>query len=248
MGIPVLSRKVGNWSQVKSAVFYDTPEEAISILESWKANPKEAYLYALSVHTEVVCLWNNKVLIQNYLQPILDSFGTVFDFVEIGSADYDTLCDPKKRGLLVEPLEHLTTNLCNLVECSAIYEGPEHIVPIYYTTEHHDWRRGCNKIVEPHPTVPYTHVKHVPTLSIGSLFQKYKIRYIDLLKISTEGYDAPILKALFPLLSKVKIYEIRVLMNELTKAHDKQEMIQLYSDKYSIEDTGSSLILKLKDK
>jgi hypothetical protein len=246
MGLPVLSKKVGNWARVKSAKFYDTKEEAVSMLKHWKDNPVDLYMYALEVHTEVVSLWNNKSLIQNYLQPILDAFGTVFDFVEIGSADYNTLCDPKKKGLLVEPLDHLAKNLTNIVECSAIYEGPEKIVPIYYTTDHHDWRRGCNKILEPHPTVPYTHVKHVPTLSMQALFEKYKIRYIDLLKISTEGYDAMILRAVLLLLSKVHVHSIHVLMNELTSQNDKHDILSLFSGSYEITDTGSHLLMSSK--
>ena len=239
MGRPVLSKKLGNWSLVKSAKFYDTLEDALVYFQTY--TEKDWYIYAKELQAEVLSLWNNKLLIETYLQPILDTFGTSFDFVELGSCDYDTLCDPKKKGLLVEPLEHCRKHLTNLVEPVAIYEGPEPYVQIFYTTDYHDWRRGCNKILEPHPTVPYAHTKYVPTLSWKALLQKYSIRYIDHLKITTEGYDSTILQAVLKTIeSGLLIRKITCLWNELVPKFD----LKCIPKEYRIQETSTFLYLE----
>jgi hypothetical protein len=244
MGRPVLSKKVGNWATLKTAIFYETLEDAVRLFQTM--TDEDWYSYAQMLQTEVLDSWTNKHLIQTYLQPILDSFGTAYDFVEIGSCDYDTLCDPLKKGLLVEPLDLVTKNLTNTVEAVAIYEGPEPFVPLYYTTHHHDWRRGCNKILEPHPSVPYTHVRYVPTMSWSYLLKKHKITYIDILKVTTEGYESILVPAIIQSIKQgLKIRKLYLLWNELV-SKSIQPLIDLESLGYTVFDTGTSLICERK--
>jgi hypothetical protein len=191
------------------------------------------------VQQEVLESWTNQHLIETYLQPVLDSFGKAFDFVEIGSCDYDTLCDPLKTGLLVEPLDVFTKNLTNTVERVALYEGPEPFVPIYYTTHYHDWKRGCNKILQPHPSVEPTHMRYVPTMSWQALVKKHKIRYIETLKITVEGYDSILLQAVLKTIQDgLYIHNIVCLWNELVPKCDLGPLKELYT----VIETGSHLI------
>lgn len=237
MGRPVLSKKVGNWASLKTALFYDTLDEAVHLIEMMSDD--EWYMYAKRLQAEVLESWTNQHLIETYLQPVLDSFGKTVDFVEIGSCDYNTLCDPHKVGIVVEPLDIFTKNLTNTIEHVAIYEGPEPFVPIYYTTHHQDWKRGCNKILEPHPSVEYTHVRYVPTLSWHSFVKKHNLRYIEVLKITTEGYDAVLLQAVLKTIQAgLRIQKVICLWNELVPKFDLTELCELYT----VVDTGSHLI------
>lgn len=237
MGRPVLSKRVGNWASVRGALFYETVDEAVHLLTTLTQDDWHAY--AKTLQTEVLCTWTNEILISRFLQPLLDSMGSVFDFIEIGSADYDTLCNPTQTGLLVEPLDFLTKNLSNQVDCVAVYEGPEPFVPLYYTTDYHDWRRGCNSILTPHPLVPHTHMKYVRTISWSALVQKHSVRYIDVLKLGTGAYDTILLDAVWTTI--VKGLRIRKIV--CTMPND-DSLLDRFGSLYTLQKTSTHVTLE----
>jgi len=141
-----------------------------------------------------------------------------YDFVEIGTSDFDTeieRCREYDRGLCVEPLlvylNRLPTkryvhkvlaavsNTDGWVDC---YYIPEEVIKSHNLPP---WLRGCNSIGKPHPTGCQillnanldlqTNIKttRVPMYSIKSLFEMFQVTSLSFLKLDTEGHDCTIL-------------------------------------------------------
>jgi len=143
--------------------------------------------------------------------------GGVYDYIEIGTSDFDTLVEvlPETyRGLSIEPIKEYLDKLPNLLNNNKInvaISDTEGEVTVYFVNpsniEEHNipqWVRGCNSINTPHPSterylkensLEHLYEKHkVETLSFRSLIQKYNISEIKLLKIDTEGHDFVIIR------------------------------------------------------
>lgn len=142
-----------------------------------------------------------------------------YDFVEIGTSDFNTLIQKAtdtEVGLSVEPMEEYLDRLpdrAGVTKVNAAVSDKRGSLQIYYIPDdvrrEHGlpaWMKGTNKIGEPHPTVmryltkhglPLTliHSKRVPVLSVAGLFRKYRVGSVGYLKIDTEGHDVVILRA-----------------------------------------------------
>lgn len=141
-----------------------------------------------------------------------------FDFIEIGTADFDTLIEEASatdRGLSIEPLGFYLNKLPNkpnVVKYQAAVTDTDGFMDIYYIEESKIveynlpwWVRGSNSVGKPHPfTVQeigeelynkLVTIDRVPTVSWKTLIEKYQIEKIKYLKIDTEGYDIVILNA-----------------------------------------------------
>lgn len=143
-----------------------------------------------------------------------------YDFVEIGTSDFDTLievADDSTIGLSIEPIQEYLDNLPNKknvtkVNAAISVDGTSNDVQIYYIppsvikeNEYHMFLRGCNKIGEYHPhqlnhpsikddLAKYVKCVNVKQITISQLYEGYDIRHIKFLKIDTEGYDCNILQ------------------------------------------------------
>jgi len=142
----------------------------------------------------------------------------LMDYVDIGTSDFETSLDvwqPGCRILLVEPLQHY---LCALDQrpgvfkmCAAISDYPGQCemfhVPHDVIKTHGlpDWVRGCNRMMEPHPTVvkllqnnslPVSIIQQQSAivLTFHQLCEMYSITQSQRVKIDTEGHDHVILK------------------------------------------------------
>ena len=139
-------------------------------------------------------------------------------FIEIGSADFNTLlCLDKNRweGIIVEPVTELIENLADvdhiIYETSAITDkrGVEVKKFKYYDpefTEGH-WRRGISLILRDENIDDVmdrpgnSHWKHqikyldVSCITLNTLLEKHNVEKIDFLKIDTEGYEYSILQS-----------------------------------------------------
>lgn len=141
-----------------------------------------------------------------------------YDFVEIGTSNFDTLIEvatDNTRGLSIEPMLYYLDQLpsrplvqklnCavsrnNLFETLSVYYVPENTIQAYGLP---DWLRGCNTIGDYH----FQHValnvqrwveqQQVPCVPIGHVFDRYDITQLDYLKIDTEGSDCAILLHLY---------------------------------------------------
>jgi FkbM family methyltransferase len=146
------------------------------------------------------------------LNPITIRAEPVFNrfFIEIGSADFDTLIPLAKngwKGMIVEPV----TKLINSVEKvdGVIYENvavwdKEGTTTIKYFDfeEMPEWAKGVGKINEVGNTLAYNRhpewnkyikTQEAPMVRLDDLITKHNISNIDLLKIDIEGGEKTIL-------------------------------------------------------
>lgn len=142
-----------------------------------------------------------------------------FDFVEIGTSDFNTLLQkagPETVGLSVEPMGFYLDRLPDkprVTKVEAAVSDRSGVLYLYYIPDDvrreyglPSWMKGTNKIGEPHPTVMRYLAKHgvpasivrrrkVPVLSVAELFRKYRVGSLDYLKVDTEGHDPIIVGA-----------------------------------------------------
>jgi mannosyltransferase OCH1-like enzyme len=140
----------------------------------------------------------------------------VFDFIEIGTSDFDTLIETASDdtvGLSIEPLKIYLDNLPNkqlVTKVNAAIAKEDGFLEIYYVPEEkiieHNlpwWVRGSNSVGAPHPfTIKeigedlynnIVKIGRVPTMSWKTLVNSYNVERIKYLKVDTEGYDHHIL-------------------------------------------------------
>lgn len=171
-----------------------------------------------------------------------------YDFIEIGTSDFDTLIElatDKTRGLSIEPLEFYLNNLpskplvtkvnCAISnycgEINLFYVDPEDIKNHSLGIQ----TRGCNSVNEPHRAhkeyaeMGLSHIvkqKKVEVINWKELIKRYGIESVDLLKIDAEGHDSVILKDLFDesvyrIFPKTIIFEA----NGLTKGEEVENVL-----------------------
>jgi len=179
-----------------------------------------------------------------------------YDFIEIGTSDFDTCiqsCQPEERGLSIEPLKVYLDKLpdkpnVTKINCAISLDGTAYKDKIYWI--HPDdlgknglplYLKGCNKIGEPHlqhltdrvkntnAVVRATEINMVP---ISSIFSDYNVGRVKLLKLDTEGADCAILKSMISVLeTREKEYypdEIFFEANKLTPEEIILETIEIY--------------------
>jgi len=130
-------------------------------------------------------------------------------FMEIGSADFDTLIPLAKNGwhgIIVEPVPEFVANLekhPNIIyENSAINtKDGEATLRYYDPVWAKDWRRGVGSIssVNNFNRNPQLKEKEkiikVPCYTLDTLIKKHNITQIDYLKIDVEGLEKDILNS-----------------------------------------------------
>jgi FkbM family methyltransferase len=142
-----------------------------------------------------------------------------YDYVEIGSCDFDTLVETMpdgSKGLTIDAVPTFLRNLPvveNNTKLNYAISNVDGEVIVYYTPDEFiekynlpSWMRGCNSINNPHPSVDYYLKQHdlpktyigqeVECLSFKTLSERHNIKSIDLLKVDTEGHDFIILRSM----------------------------------------------------
>lgn len=140
-----------------------------------------------------------------------------FDFIEIGSADFDTLiekADNQTRGITVEPLSDYLDKLPdreNVIKVQAAISDKDGTDLIYYIDESKikehglpEWTSGSNSLGKPHDFLikfygqefydSLVQTKEVKTITFDTLVTTYNVQQIKHLKIDTEGHDHVVLK------------------------------------------------------
>ena len=193
-----------------------------------------------------------------------------FDFVEIGTSDFDTNLDKRKKGqkiLLVEPVKYyldklpngegIFKNNCAISDKSGkgeIYYVDDEIIKKYNMP---NWMRGCNSFNKPHETVLrfFNELKtpvefkidNVAVLSFVDLINLYNITKIDKLKIDTEGHDHVVLKSVIDCMQKgLKIKEIKIEYDPFFGNTDEINTLVLTSGCSAVSLIGNNVIMKLK--
>lgn len=139
-----------------------------------------------------------------------------YSFVEIGTADFDTLIQSANDevGLTIEPLRFYLNNLPNkpnVKKINAAISDKEGFLDVFYVPKETirefrlpEWISGCNSLGKPHETVSrilkernlsldLVRRENVKVITPRQLVEEYEIESIDMLKIDTEGHDCIII-------------------------------------------------------
>ena len=140
-----------------------------------------------------------------------------YDFIEIGTSDFDTLIETSNDdtiGISIEPIKYYLDQLPNkknIIKVNAACSDSNENLKIYYISvediQKHNlpyWVRGCNSINKPHEYSrrvignelydKIVKIDEVDTITWKNLINQHNVGSIDYLKIDTEGYDHIILK------------------------------------------------------
>ena len=176
-----------------------------------------------------------------------------YDFVEIGTSNFDTLIETATdvtRGISVEPIQYYLNSLpnppgvikfkgavsaTNTHETLEVYYVPEHLVRQHNLP---DWLRGCNSVGDYHFQHHALNIRHlverdqVECVPIGDLFDRYDITELDYLKIDTEGNDCAIMLHLYDYIKDSNLRPRRILFesNELASPAQVQLVISRFVD------------------
>jgi len=196
---------------------------------------------------------------------------TNYDFIEIGTSNYDTLielADDNTVGISVEPLDFYLDQLPNkknvIKICKAITAYPTtNKIDIYFVPPKvideidnlPQYFKGCNSIGNYHPAVieSYKHLfetRSVDLISIKDLLETNNVAGIGHLKIDTEGHDCVILNGFLDYLGdKPKNYypkQITFESNHLTSVIDVDNVIERFIKiGYIIVSRGHDTVLKV---
>lgn len=174
-----------------------------------------------------------------------------YDFIEIGTSDYDTLiekADDHTIGLSVECLKYYLDKLPNkknvqklnlaIGSSDADQDIDVYFIPEQSITQHQlpDHIRGCNSIGNYHKQhllyKDLVEILKVKQISIAKLFSEYEVESVALLKLDTEGGDCDLLIQLAEYLCTRPITswpkKIIFEANELTPKTKVDNTIELY--------------------
>ena len=191
-----------------------------------------------------------------------------YDFIEIGTGDFDTevqSCDSTARGICIEPLKYYLDKLprkSNVVYLNAAISDHNGVVSCFYIPEHliqqHGlpwWLRGCSSIGDYHPTAKRIIIENnlnpnhifrnavVPMMRIDDLFGRYDVTSIKFLKIDTEGHDCLIMRNIIKCIqsNKIQIEQIKFESNVLSDASEVDSIIM------SLQELGYKLLSRDED-
>lgn len=149
-----------------------------------------------------------------------------YDFIEIGTSDFDTLIElanDSTIGLSIEPIVEYLNRLPNKAKVKKInaaisIDGTDSPVDIFYVDpllvdEFYPYIRGCNRVGSCHPLLlensiinqnkeKYIKRTSVNQITFKELYKQYDIRNVNTLKIDTEGFDCAILNLLLDYLNE----------------------------------------------
>lgn len=142
-----------------------------------------------------------------------------FDFVEIGTSNFNTLIEranTRMRGLSVEPMVQYLTELPVCPKCikeNSAISSERGILPLYFVPPRviHEhglplWVGGCNSLGTPHAGLrewlgatrydELAQVENVAVLTFSDLAAKHGVRAIEYLKVDVEGHDVFVLESM----------------------------------------------------
>ena len=184
--------------------------------------------------------------------------------VEIGTSDFRTKAG-QVDGLFIEPVKPYFDRLPDCRKENVAISNRTGEVYIFYMEPKTikslglpSWVKGCNSINQPHPTVQrllynmfgagseekYIKQDTVRVERIVNLINKYKITYIDCLKIDTEGHDTVIVNDFLDTVS-IRPKEIIFEANELSKRTEINKTItKLQRQGYKVNTFRTDVIAK----
>jgi hypothetical protein len=176
-----------------------------------------------------------------------------YDFIEIGTSDFDSLvesCKDDAVGLCVEPVKaHLdklpskpnVKKICAAISLHNIRGNCNvFFVPSDVIADHGlpEWLKGCNSIGKRHPQHHALDIEHlvkfetVQEMPIFDLLSQNDVTSIGTLKIDTEGGDCQILMWFFvSIVNNPRLSPSRIIFekNSLTNEDDFTAVLRLYN-------------------
>ena len=196
-----------------------------------------------------------------------------YDFLEIGTSDFETLIEnatPEQRGLSIEPVKSYLNKLPNkpnvtklpfAVSPTGEYKSLDlYMVPEQVIADNNlpQWLKGCNSIDNYHPQHELLNIKHlvvketVISVPVSYLFTAFQIDGIGLLKIDVEGNDALIMLQFWEYIvnhGKYRHWPKRCEFesNNLCNQIDVEKVIQRFTGiGYILVSTGHDTILEMR--
>jgi hypothetical protein len=196
-----------------------------------------------------------------------------YDFIEIGTSDFDTLIEITKNeiGLSIEPVKHYLDKLPNnptVIKANIGVSNVRTISKVFWVEEEDIVRynlpwyiKGCNSVHNPHPVTinelkkrGLEHLmkeKNVEILDWDGLVERYNINIVRLVKIDCEGHDTVIVNNIIDSKSQVLPYQINFEANELTPDEVRESTIMRAQQKgYRLIEYNPSIaqvILRLEE-
>lgn len=173
-----------------------------------------------------------------------------FNFIDIGTSDFDyTIPQPLEYGIYIEPLDFYLDSIPEYPNCfkeNCAISDSNDFIEIYYVKPEDikkynlpNWFRGCNSVLQPHPTVnnilkekkldisKIVNKKKIKSLNISDIYLKYNVTSVDIIKIDTEGHDCHIVRQILEshIHPKIIFFEI----NELSDNSLVENTVNLLS-------------------
>jgi len=191
-----------------------------------------------------------------------------FDFIEIGTSDFDFETNPKLKGIYVEPVaEYIGRLPCDSnkikVHAAVTHNKVKSTCEVYFVPSSiieqnnlPDWMKGCNCIDGYH--VQHENYKDlvvketVPLLNVYEFIKQYNIGKVKKLKIDTEGHDCVILEGFYDYYLNCDVAptlpdDIHFESNELTPYETVTDIIQKFKTfGYRTVERGYNTHLTLK--
>jgi len=194
-----------------------------------------------------------------------------YNFIEIGTSDFDTLLQKSSDttiGLSVEPLKHYLERLPNkpgVTKVNAALSNTDDYLEIYnvpvsaiekYNLPY--WVRGCNSLSKPHQYTmdsigvelynQIVQIDRVATITWKTLISQYNVESVEFIKIDTEGHEYIILKDYFEMCKNNPLLYADKIMFEYNENSDMPALDRLVSsvDVYDFELCGFDMVLTKK--
>jgi mannosyltransferase OCH1-like enzyme len=194
-----------------------------------------------------------------------------YDFIEIGTSDFDTLiesCKDSDVGISIEPIPYYLGRLPdkpNVKKIQAALSDSNGFVDIFYiksdVIEKNNlpwWVRGSNSINRPHPFVvkeigkelydELVTIEKVKKITWSNLIKEESIKSIGFLKVDTEGHDHIILNGYLNHCDKnPKLLANKIKFenhNEVSNKEEIEKLIEKFISKgYDVERIDSDVVL-----
>jgi len=202
---------------------------------------------------------------KEFIKPIKREENTHFDYLEIGTSDFDTFTEkyPNKKVISVEPLAQYLDALpdrpnhikVQFAVCDQYeeYEQEIYYIPDRVIKEHNLawWLRGCNKIGGYHAKHEgFEHLVEkqiIHFMTLDDLYRRYNVKRVDHIKIDTEGFEVPILRALYRKMVREENNWPKTIQYEVNSNSDTRSIIEITSKLmslgYKLTDFNDDIIL-----
>lgn len=192
--------------------------------------------------------WSNQIEGLSLIDPVVKwaKDKIHYDYIEIGTSDFDTLVElypDGSSGLSIEPIKTYLDRLPDKqgnTKLNAAITDEDCQLSVYYVKPKDidkyqlpEWVKGCNSVGAPHPSVVreltekglmdiYTQ-DVIDGVSFSSLIKDANVGSVDYLKVDTEGHDFVILRSM--LKTSIRPNKIKFEANSLYREEDIQDII-----------------------